>query len=63
MSATYQDLRQQLDELVEKLQDEQLPVDEAAGLYEQALKLIAELQKHLDTAENKITKVTKQHKA
>jgi exodeoxyribonuclease VII small subunit len=53
----YQTLRQQLDEVMLKLQDPECDVDEAVGLYEQALALIAKLEKHLETAENRITKV------
>lgn len=53
----YRALREQLDEVVLKLQDPECDVDEAVGLYEQALVLIGKLEKCLETAENRITKV------
>lgn len=40
-----------------KLQDDALDVDTAITTYEAASKVIAELQKHLKTAENKLSKV------
>lgn len=54
---TYQTLREQLDEVVLKLQDPECDVDEAVDLYEQALGLIGKLEAHLETAENRITKM------
>lgn len=55
--SSYQRLREQLDEVVLKLQDPDCDVDHAVDLYEQALKLIAQLEKHLEKVENRITKV------
>lgn len=54
---TYQELREQLDEVVLKLQDPECDVDEAVALYEQALAIIGRLEKHLESAENRITKI------
>lgn len=56
---TYQQLQQELDNLMSKLQDDQLDVDAAITTYEAATKIIAQLQKHLKTAENKLNKVKK----
>jgi exodeoxyribonuclease VII small subunit len=53
----YSDMRKQLDEVVQKLQDPDCDVDVAVDLYEQALKFISKLEKHLDKAENRISKV------
>lgn len=53
----YQALRAQLDEVVLRLQEPECDVDEAVGLYEQALTLIGKLENHLEQAENRITKV------
>lgn len=53
----YQALREQLDEVVLKLQDPECDVDEAVDLYEQALGLVGKLERHLEKAENRITKV------
>lgn len=55
---TYQQLRQQLDQTVLKLQDPACDVDQAVELYEQSLALIAKLEKYLERTENRITKVT-----
>jgi exodeoxyribonuclease VII small subunit len=52
--ADYQTLNQQLDEVLAKLQQPDVQVDAAVALYEQGLQLIAELEKHLKQAENKI---------
>lgn len=40
-----------------KLQDDDLDVDTAITTYEAASKIIAELQKHLKSATNKLNKV------
>jgi exodeoxyribonuclease VII small subunit len=50
----YQDLSQKLDDVLDKLQSEDLDVDTAISLYEQGLNLVAELEKRLETAENKV---------
>lgn len=55
--ADYQTLNRQLDEVLAKLQAPDVQVDEAVQLYEAGLKLIAELEKHLKQAENKIEKL------
>lgn len=54
---TYQKLQTELDQLMAKLQSDELDVDEAIELYQQATKLISQLQKHLKTAENKLSKI------
>lgn len=54
---TYQELSEQLDELLAKLQQPDCDVDEAAGLYEAALKTISAMEKHLETAQNKVAKI------
>ena len=53
----YQTLSDELDAVLAKLQDSDVQVDEAVGLYEQGTKLITQLEKHLQTAENKLTKL------
>ena len=55
----YQTLNAQLDGILTKLQDPDVEVDEAVQLYEQGTKLIAQLEKHLKQAENKLTKLKK----
>lgn len=50
----YQELSLELDEVLAKLQQPDVRVDEAVKLYEQGLKLIEQLEQHLEQAENKI---------
>jgi exodeoxyribonuclease VII small subunit len=54
---TYRQLQKELDVLMAQLQDDDLDVDTAITTYEQASKLIAQLKKHLQSAENKLNKV------
>jgi exodeoxyribonuclease VII small subunit len=56
-AADYQTLSQQLEEVLADLQRPDVQVDEAVKLYEQGLALAAELEKHLQEAENKIEKL------
>lgn len=53
----YQILSDKLDAVLAKLQAPDVHVDEAVKLYEEGLKLIAALEKHLKQAENKIEKL------
>ena len=50
----YQQLREELDEVMAELQREDLDVDKALEYYKRGLELIQKLEKHLDGAENKI---------
>lgn len=56
-SKTYRELNAELDDVLVKLQDPELDIDEAAQAYEKGLQLIAQLEKHLEQAENKIRAV------
>lgn len=53
-SQTYHDLSHELDELMAKLQDPEVGIDEAVQVFENALKLIQKLEDHLENAENHI---------
>lgn len=53
----YQQLSAKLDAVLEKLQDPNVQVDQAIELYEKGIKLTAQLEKHLKTAENKLAKL------
>jgi len=53
----YQTLSAELDAVLAKLQDPNVQVDDAVKLYEQGVRLTAQLEKHLQTAENKLTKL------
>jgi exodeoxyribonuclease VII small subunit len=56
-SNDYQRLSLDLDEVLAKLQQPNIQVDEAVKLYEQGLKLIDQLEKQLELAENTIKKL------
>lgn len=62
MKDDYQTLNQKLEDVLGKLQAPDVRVDEAVVLYEEGLKLVAELEKHLRQAENKIEKLKLQSK-
>jgi exodeoxyribonuclease VII small subunit len=53
----YQTLSTELDEVLARLQQPDIQVDEAVELYEQGLGLISLLDKHLKQAENKIERL------
>lgn len=56
-SKTYQELSSELDTVLAKLQQPDIAVDDAVKLYEQGMKLAAELEKHITKAENTLQKV------
>lgn len=53
----YQTMTTELNEVLAKLQDPDVDVDQAVKLYEQGTKLIEQLEKHLKQAENKLAKL------
>lgn len=54
----YQTLSAELDGVLSALQRPDVQVDDAAKLYEQGLKLIAQLEKQVAAAENRIRKLS-----
>lgn len=54
---TYQDLQARLDEILVKLQTDELDADAAVALYEQGLDLVKQLEDKLASAENKVAKL------
>lgn len=54
----YKKLSTELDEILDNLQSGGVDIDEAMKLFERGQKIVAELQKYLKTAENKISKAT-----
>jgi len=58
----YQTLSSELETVLARLQAPDINVDEAVKLYEQGLKLVIALEKHLKQAENKIEKLKLQSK-
>lgn len=57
-TSDYQSLQQELDEVLARLQQPDVRVDEVVALHEKGLKLISLLEKHLADAENKVEKLT-----
>lgn len=55
-SKSYQQLETELDEIILKLQSE-VDADAAVELYKKGLKLVKELRRFLDNAENAVTKL------
>ncbi len=54
---SYQELSLRLDGLVAKLQDPEVPLDDATRYYEQAMELIAKLEQHVTLAENQVREI------
>ena len=52
-------LQAELDELLLWFESDKVDIDEAVKKYEQGLKLVAELQSRLKSAENSINKISK----
>ena len=53
----YSKLKQELDEVLNSLQQEDIDVDDALKMYERGVELAALLEKQLKLAENKIVKL------
>lgn len=53
----YKSLNRELDEILVKLQAEELDVDEAVGLYERGIKITKDIEAYLQEAENKVSKI------
>lgn len=54
---SYEALKQELDTVLSELQRDDLDVDKALAYYTRGLELVGQLQKRLETAENKITEL------
>lgn len=53
----YRKLNAELETILAKLETNDLDVDEAIKQYQRGTEIVAELEKYLQTAENKVTKV------
>lgn len=53
----YTQLSSELDELLAKLQSDDVDVDEALKLYERGIAITKQLEAYLKSAENKVTKI------
>ncbi len=54
---SYQALKAELDDIMFKLQSEDLDVDAALKYYERGLELVKQLENYLKTAENKVREI------
>lgn len=57
VSLNYTDLSAELQQVMRKLEQGDLDIDEAVRCYERGLVIVAELEKYLQTAENKVTEL------
>ena len=57
----FEDKMNKLKEIVDKLDDENISLDESISLYEDGLKLSKELQEKLKTFEKKIDELSKEN--
>lgn len=53
----YQQLSDELDDILTTLQDKELDIDQATKLYERGNEIAKKLEQYLKTAENKISKI------
>jgi exodeoxyribonuclease VII small subunit len=56
-SKTYREMSAQLDDILMWFESGDVDLDEAVAKYEEAQKLLDEMEKYLKTAENKIRKI------
>ena len=56
-TANYKSLNTELDDILLRLQSEDIDIDEAVKLYERGIAITKELEAYLKTAENKVTKI------
>lgn len=54
---TYQQLSEELAQIMAWFESEQVDLDEALGKYQQAMDLIKQMEDYLKTAENKVKKI------
>ncbi len=54
---TYQELSRELDDVMRQLQAEDIDIEAAVRAYERGMTIVAELEKQLKTAENKVKKI------
>jgi|GEM_PF-1441588 len=57
---TYQQMSDELDRLIEWFESDKVSLDEAVDKYEQAMKLLKDMEDFLRTAENKVKKIAVQ---
>ena len=55
---TYQQLSDELNQLIEWFESDAVNLDEAVDRYEQAMELLKRMEDHLKLAENKVKKIS-----
>jgi len=58
----YNSLKQELDELIIKLQDDNTSIDQSLELYQRGVEITSKLSDYLRKAENKLSKIDSQLK-
>lgn len=53
----YKELKDELDDIMLKIQDEELDIDVALQLYKRGLELIKQLEDYIKSAENKVSEL------
>ncbi|HET7529278.1 MAG TPA: exodeoxyribonuclease VII small subunit [Candidatus Saccharimonadales bacterium] len=56
-TATYSQMADQLNSLVEWFESDQVNLDQAVGKYEEAMELLGRMEQFLKDAENKVKKI------
>ncbi|HET9721659.1 MAG TPA: exodeoxyribonuclease VII small subunit [Candidatus Saccharimonadales bacterium] len=54
---SYKQMTQQLNQMVEWFESDEVDLDQAVGKYQEALRLLAEMEEYLKTTENKVKKI------
>lgn len=57
MKKTYQELNQELEQILNRMQAADLGIDEAVTAYERGMAIVKELETYLADAENKVKKI------
>lgn len=60
---SYRQMNAQLAEIMAWFEGEQVDLDQAVAKYEQAMKLLADMENYLKTAQNKIKKIAAKFEA
>lgn len=59
MTKDYANLNKELEDILQRLQDESTPLDESIELYEKGIDVIKKLKQYLKKAENKLNLISK----
>ena len=59
---TFEETMNQIEEIIEKMESGELPLEDSIDAYEKGMKLIREAKKTLDSYEKKIEKISEEGK-